>query len=162
MDGHFMHYQLSHSYQSVPSIRSLFNIDWPSASQHPLFYVGIYAAIGLLHALCTILSAAAQYTGALRASRVLFKWVPYLVVWQPIINLHSVRQLLVTVVRATFRFHDTTPQGKWYTDCIRNSSHDLKWRAHDQPVWKGSVKFSVCDDFWWLLFERICQLLIHL
>ncbi|KAG6914945.1 hypothetical protein DXG01_014339 [Tephrocybe rancida] len=36
----------------------------------------------------------AQYTGALRASRILFK------------------QLLVTVVRATFRFHDTTPQGR--------------------------------------------------
>ncbi|KAG6905178.1 hypothetical protein DXG01_004393 [Tephrocybe rancida] len=36
----------------------------------------------------------AQYMGALRASRILFK------------------QLLVTVVRATFRFHDTTPQGR--------------------------------------------------
>ena len=29
-------------------------VDWPSASQHPLFYVGIYAAIGLLNALYTI------------------------------------------------------------------------------------------------------------
>ncbi|KAG6881440.1 hypothetical protein C0995_001885, partial [Termitomyces sp. Mi166 len=36
----------------------------------------------------------AQYTGALRASRILF------------------RRLLETVVRATFRFHDTTPQGR--------------------------------------------------
>jgi len=35
-----------------------------------------------------------QYTGALRASRVLFK------------------QLLVSVVRATMRWHDTTPQGR--------------------------------------------------
>ena len=40
------------------------------ASQHPLFYVGIYPAIGLLQALCTVLSAVAQYLGALRASRV--------------------------------------------------------------------------------------------
>ena len=85
MDAHSIHYQLSHN---APSIRSLFNIDWPSASQHPLFYVGIYAAIGSLNALCTISSVVVQYTGALRASRVLFKWVGYLVVWQLIISLH--------------------------------------------------------------------------
>jgi len=42
----------------------------------------------------SLCSAAAQYTGALRASRLLFK------------------QLLVSVVRATFRFHDTTPLGR--------------------------------------------------
>ena len=86
MDEHLIYYQISHSYQSVPSTRSPFDIDLPSASHHPLFYVGIYAAIGLLHALCTVSSVAAQYTGALRASRVLFKWVGYLAVWQPIIN----------------------------------------------------------------------------
>ena len=47
-------------------------------------------------------------------------------VWQPIINLHFVRQLLVTIVRATFRFHDTTPQGKCYTISILESCHDFK------------------------------------
>ena len=79
MDGHLLHFQLPHLLQSAFSTRGLFHIDWPSASEHPLFYVGIYAAIGLLNALCTLLSVAAQYTGALRASRVLFKWVGY--VW---------------------------------------------------------------------------------
>ncbi|KAF9255059.1 multidrug resistance-associated ABC transporter [Marasmius fiardii PR-910] len=72
----------------------LFGIHWPSAHEHPLFYVGIYAAIGLGNVLVNLCSVVAQYTGALRASRALFK------------------QLLEKVVRATFRFHDTTPQGR--------------------------------------------------
>ncbi|KAJ7182029.1 hypothetical protein C8R46DRAFT_1186867 [Mycena filopes] len=59
-----------------------FDIQWPDA---PLFYVGVYAAIGLATAFVSFCSVAAQYTGALRASRLLF------------------RQLLVSVVRATFR-----------------------------------------------------------
>ncbi|KAF9025817.1 multidrug resistance-associated ABC transporter [Hymenopellis radicata] len=66
----------------------------PDAREHPLFYVGVYAAIGIGSAMVGVASSAAQYTGALRASRTLFK------------------QLLGTVVRATFRFHDTTPQGR--------------------------------------------------
>ncbi|KAJ7258427.1 multidrug resistance-associated ABC transporter [Mycena haematopus] len=70
------------------------NIDWPSAAKHPLFYVGIYAAIGSAAALVNILMFVLQLTGALRASRTLFK------------------ALLETVVHATFRFHDTTPQGR--------------------------------------------------
>ena len=85
MDGYSMHHQLS----STPFVRGLFDIDWPSASQHPLFYIGVYAAIGLANALCNILSVTAQYTGALRASRILFKWVGYLVVSQYIVNLYS-------------------------------------------------------------------------
>jgi ABC-type multidrug transport system fused ATPase/permease subunit len=68
-------------------------IDLPRAQEHPLFYVGIYAAIGLSSGFVAILSTATQYTGALRASRKLFK------------------QLLVSVVRATMRWHDTTPTG---------------------------------------------------
>ena len=47
----------------------------------------------------------------------------------PHINLHFVRQLLVTVVRATFRFHDTTPQGKWYTISILDSFLDFKTKG---------------------------------
>ena len=65
----------------------------PSAKEHPLFYISVYAAVGLGSAFVGVLSAIVQYTGALRASRVLF------------------RQLLVSVVRATMRWHDTTPQG---------------------------------------------------
>ncbi|KAJ7091060.1 multidrug resistance-associated ABC transporter [Mycena epipterygia] len=87
MDGSF-------NFAQVEATSSLFNITWPSAVEHPLFYVGVYAAIGLTTAFVSLCSVAAQYTGALRASRLLFK------------------QLLVSVVRATFRFHDTTPLGR--------------------------------------------------
>jgi hypothetical protein len=65
----------------------------PNANKHPLFYIGVYSALGLGSALVGVLSAIVQYTGALRASKVLFV------------------RLLVTVVRATMRWHDTTPQG---------------------------------------------------
>ncbi|KAF8872717.1 hypothetical protein CPB85DRAFT_1378897 [Mucidula mucida] len=78
-----------HSSGPLHSTRTL-----PDARKHPLFYVGVYAAIGIGSAMVGVASSAAQYTGALRASRILFK------------------QLLDTVVRATFRFHDTTPQGR--------------------------------------------------
>ncbi|KAJ7784816.1 hypothetical protein B0H14DRAFT_2630628 [Mycena olivaceomarginata] len=54
----------------------------------------VYVAIELTTVFVSLCSAAAQYTGALWASRKLF------------------RQLLVSVVRATFRFHDTTPLGR--------------------------------------------------
>ncbi|KAG7085320.1 hypothetical protein E1B28_013860 [Marasmius oreades] len=74
--------------------RPLFGVNLPNAYEHPLFYVGIYAAIGLVNVTVNLCSVIAQYTGALRASRALFK------------------QLLERVVRATFRFHDTTPQGR--------------------------------------------------
>nr|GAT50560.1 ABC bile acid [Mycena chlorophos] len=79
-----------------PTLRAsrLFSVNWPSAIDHPLFYVGIYAAICLTTAFVNLGAVATQYTGALRASRILFK------------------QLLVSVVRATFRFHDTTPVGR--------------------------------------------------
>ncbi|KAJ7107582.1 multidrug resistance-associated ABC transporter [Mycena epipterygia] len=91
MDGQFS--PLS-SFELHPSTVGLLNMNWPSAADHPLFYVGIYAAIGLTTAFLTVTSSVAQLTGALRASRTLFK------------------ALLVSVVRATFRFHDTTPQGR--------------------------------------------------
>lgn len=71
--------------------------EWPSlpdANDHPMFFVAVYALIGLGTAIVTFLSATMQYTGALRASRKLFK------------------QLLVGVVRATFRWHDVTPHGR--------------------------------------------------
>ncbi|KAF9490898.1 multidrug resistance-associated ABC transporter [Pleurotus eryngii] len=85
-----------HSYYSNPKGSPQWTPTYalPSASEHPMFYVGIYAAIGIANALASVLSVIAQYTGALRASRILFK------------------KLLETVVRATFRFHDTTPQGR--------------------------------------------------
>ncbi|KAJ7479990.1 hypothetical protein B0H11DRAFT_2173507 [Mycena galericulata] len=92
MDGHLARFSTFELHPS--STTGFLNINWPRASEHPLFYVGIYAAIGLTTAFVSVCSSVAQITGALRASRTLFK------------------ALLVTVVRATFRFHDTTPQGR--------------------------------------------------
>ncbi|KAF7362389.1 hypothetical protein MVEN_00585800 [Mycena venus] len=91
MDGQISRF---HTYKLHSSTTGFLNINWPSAIEHPLFYVGIYAAIGLVTAFVSICSTIARITGALRASRKLFK------------------ALLVTVVHATFRFHDTTPQGR--------------------------------------------------
>ncbi|KAJ6559095.1 hypothetical protein DFH09DRAFT_1161859 [Mycena vulgaris] len=61
--------------------------------ERPLFYAGIYAAIGFFGVIVHLLSVAMEHTGALNASHTLY------------------RRLLESVVRATFRFHDTTPQG---------------------------------------------------
>ena len=48
----------------------------------------------------------------------------------PSLNSHFVRQLLVAVVRATFRFHDTTPQGKLvYNLSWNHLSHDFKTKG---------------------------------
>lgn len=66
----------------------------PSAKQHPLFYVGIFALIGIASMLTSVLTIITQYTGALRASRQLFG------------------RLLRTVVCATMRWMDTTPSGR--------------------------------------------------
>lgn len=66
----------------------------PSAVEHPLFYVGIYAAIGFGAAFINVAASGIQFTGALRASRYLF------------------RDLLSAVMLATVRFHDTTPAGR--------------------------------------------------
>ncbi|THU84317.1 multidrug resistance-associated ABC transporter [Dendrothele bispora CBS 962.96] len=85
---------LNSGFSTRASTSSLPDASLPDANEHPMFYVGVYAAIGLGGAFVSVMSVMAQYTGALRASRILF------------------RQLLVTVVRATFRFHDTTPQGR--------------------------------------------------
>jgi hypothetical protein len=68
-------------------------LDLPSANDHPLFYVSVYAAIGIGTCLIGILGVIAQMIGSLRASKLLFS------------------QLLNTVVRATMRWHDTTPTG---------------------------------------------------
>jgi hypothetical protein len=75
LDGHMTYFnQMIHD-PWLYRVSSTFGIDWPDAIQHPMFYVGIYAAIGLSGALVTVFSVTAQYTGALRASRVLFKYV---------------------------------------------------------------------------------------
>ncbi|OJT05881.1 ATP-dependent bile acid permease [Trametes pubescens] len=69
-------------------------IKFPPAQQHPYFYIGIYTAIAFSAGLVNIAGVITQVTGALRASRILFD------------------RLLRTVVRATMRWHDVTPQGR--------------------------------------------------
>jgi hypothetical protein len=75
--------------QAPPGLKS----DWPSAQEHPFFYIGFYSLIGLATVLTSVAAYVLQFTGALKASRTLFK------------------QLLIGVVRATMRWHDVTPQG---------------------------------------------------
>lgn len=65
----------------------------PPVQEHPMFYVAVYAGIGLISLIISVTATATQYLGALRASRILFK------------------QLLTQVVRATMRWHDVTPTG---------------------------------------------------
>ena len=47
----------------------------PNAGDHPLFYVGVYGAIGFGTALVTVVSASAEKTGAYHAGQKLFKQV---------------------------------------------------------------------------------------
>ncbi|KAH8823501.1 hypothetical protein DL96DRAFT_1698061, partial [Flagelloscypha sp. PMI_526] len=90
----------------------------PSASQDPLYYVGIFAAICFGSAFLHALSAGLQYFGAIRGSKVLFK------------------QLLVSVVRASFRFHDTTPAGRLLNrfgkdiETIDDQLADMLWQTN--------------------------------
>ncbi|KZT66167.1 hypothetical protein DAEQUDRAFT_813713 [Daedalea quercina L-15889] len=81
------------NHHPVPFISTI-RMNWPSAQENPFFYIGIYAAISLSAGFVNIAGVITQYTGALRASRKLF------------------RRLLVAVVRATMRWHDVTPQGR--------------------------------------------------
>ncbi|KAG8933322.1 hypothetical protein FRC02_012140 [Tulasnella sp. 418] len=66
----------------------------PSANQHPMFYIAVYAAIGVGAALLSTLNSVVQFFGAFRASKILFK------------------QLLHAVVGSPMRFFDTTPTGR--------------------------------------------------
>ena len=98
LDPTFNLLHVVHPHYHAASTLKTTEYNWPRAQDHPLFYVGIYAAISLGAGLVNITGAITQYTGALRASRVLFE------------------KLLASVVRATMRWHDVTPQGMnvWY------------------------------------------------
>jgi hypothetical protein len=79
----------SHFEHATPAFFSV-NVSnhlWPNASQHPYFYMGVYAAIGAANVLFVILSVIAQFSGGLKASRLMFK------------------KLLINVVRAPMRWH---------------------------------------------------------
>ncbi|KAJ6508827.1 hypothetical protein C8R45DRAFT_815212 [Mycena sanguinolenta] len=68
--------------------------DFPSPYDHPMFYVGIYALIGLSAAFLRIAVDGVQLYGAFRASRSLF------------------RELLSKLAYSTFRWFDATPKGR--------------------------------------------------
>ncbi|PVF92981.1 hypothetical protein CPB86DRAFT_768539 [Serendipita vermifera] len=66
----------------------------PSADEHPMYYVGVFALIGLLSIILEMVGSAVLVYGAYQASKSMF------------------RQLLDSVTRATMRWHDTTPTGR--------------------------------------------------
>ncbi|TFK44030.1 multidrug resistance-associated ABC transporter [Crucibulum laeve] len=73
---------------------ALFGIRFPSTEEDPLFYAWVFAVIGLVNVFVCVVDVAGQFVAGFRASRVLF------------------RNLLGTIMRGSFRFHDTTPQGR--------------------------------------------------
>ena len=84
------HHALAHA--NLSFVTEGFNL--PPADKHPMFYVGVFAAIGIGGGLVLLLTLIVQYAAALKASKKMFK------------------QLLDTVVHATMRWFDTTPQGR--------------------------------------------------
>lgn len=98
MNGFLPSLDIGHYSNPYYHLQASYKLLWftlPDANEDPLFYVGVYGAIGLATATVSIVSMAIQYTGALSASRLIF------------------RRLLEGVVRATMRWHDITPQGEW-------------------------------------------------
>ena len=91
MDGTMGPYHLTHTIHSLqsPSGRP-FNL--PSANEHPLFYIGVYAAVDLGSAFVGVLSAIVHNTPAL------------------FVRLRCFLCNFSFVVRATMRWHDTMPQ----------------------------------------------------
>jgi ABC-type multidrug transport system fused ATPase/permease subunit len=65
----------------------------PSADEHPLFYVGVFACIGLGIVAVNLIGQVILMVGSYQASKSLFT------------------QLLHSVMRATMRWFDTTPTG---------------------------------------------------
>jgi ABC transporter transmembrane region len=118
MEGLLGSHHLTHAIHGLQSFDASI-ISLPSAKEHPLFYIGVYSALGLGSAFLGVLTVIVQITGALRASKVLFK------------------QLLVTVVRATMRWHDTTPQGTLTCILFDQHIHGCLTRSHAQPFQQG-------------------------
>jgi len=126
-DGLLGSHHLTHAIHGLQSV-DVTAISLPSAREHPLFYIGVYSALGLGSAVLGVLTAIVQYTGALRASKVLFQ------------------QLLISVVRATMRWHDTTPQGTLI--CISFSQFICAYltRSHAQSFQQGEESnFELCS-----------------
>ena len=158
IDGYSMHHQLS--YRSVPFIRSLFDIDCIAASTllprnlcgYWFVKCSLYRFIG--HC------AYGSFASISRPLQV--SWI-----FGSLATYHRfvfVRQLLVTVtVRATFRFRDTTPQGKYYIMIMSDVIlYDFKTEGR-MPNRFGKVRLNLQSvTSWCLWIERMWKLLIHL
>lgn len=154
VSSHF-HYPVS---QDIPRSSSrIFDFDWPNAVEHPFFYVGIYSAIGLASVFVSLSSVVAQYTGALRASRTLFKSIQILRLISCELIYFGV-QTIARVGRASYvqvcflmlpwgliskylRFHDTTPQGM-HPVCMSEALTKIA-RPYAQSVWKGKFGLNI-------------------
>jgi len=99
LDGFLTTYHLPFHWQFVQPYLSKTTTTLPRAQDHPLFYVGIYTLIGLATGVVNVLSIIVMFTGALRASRLLFE------------------RLLNGVVHATMRWH-VRPFGLAQVVCI--------------------------------------------
>ena len=110
LDLGYVQAHVPHSHHYAAQAVRFPTIQWPPAQDHPFFYIGVYAAISLGAALVNITGVITQYTGALRASRTLFE------------------RLLTAVVRATMRWHDTTPQGELHALPAPIISHRIAGR----------------------------------
>ncbi|KAF8158956.1 multidrug resistance-associated ABC transporter [Mycena galopus ATCC 62051] len=97
---------------------------WPSAVERPLYYAGIYAAIGFFGVVVHLLGVGMEHTAALSAAHRLY------------------RQMLVSVVRATFRFHDTTPLGRM----LNRFGRDVEI-VDNQIIWSATALTSAIGGF---------------
>ncbi|KAJ7025345.1 multidrug resistance-associated ABC transporter [Mycena alexandri] len=107
--------------------------DWPSAVERPLYYAGIYAAIGFFGVTIQLLSVGMEHTAALNAAHRLY------------------RRLLQSVVGATFRFHDTTPLGRM----LNRFGRDVEI-IDNQIVWSVSALTSAIGG----LFVSVMTVLV--
>ena len=85
-------YQQAFTHPNMSFVAQDFTL--PSANRHPMFYVAVFAAIKIGGGLIRLLILVVQYTAAFKASKEMFK------------------KLLDSVVHATMRWFDTTPQGR--------------------------------------------------
>lgn len=91
---HFNSSMTSRLFHTTPDHIGPFPIgNLPSSEEHPLFYTSVFAIIGISSVFVSLLGSAVLYYGSYRASKLLFT------------------RLLLSVVGATMRWHDTTPTG---------------------------------------------------
>lgn len=137
------HWLLFHQAYEHPANTStkhhIMSISLPPASDHPMFYVAIYAIVGLVALLGETLASAVLVLGAYRASRILFQ------------------RLLYSVTHATMRWHDTTPTGLDIPPISTSNTFSsffwltlLTWfRAYSEPILEGfwNHRHSNCHFF---------------